>query len=68
MDNQIKSNYIYSVTYQILGYIIPLVTAPYISRILGVENVGIISYSRSIAQYYSLFALLGINNHDFTTL
>lgn len=63
MDNQIKSNYIYSVTYQILGYIIPLVTAPYISRILGVENVGIISYSRSIAQYYSLFALLGINNY-----
>lgn len=63
MDKKIRANYIYSVIYQILGFLIPLVTAPYISRVLGVEGVGIVSYSRSIAEYFSLFALLGVNNY-----
>lgn len=63
MDKKILSNYIYSVLYQVLGYIIPLITAPYISRVLEIENIGVVSYSKSIVQYFSLFALLGINNY-----
>ena len=36
----IKKNYIYNVAYQVLNLLAPLVTTPYISRVLGVEGVG----------------------------
>ncbi len=56
----ITKNYIYNLTYQILILILPLVTTPYISRILGAENIGIYSYTVSIATYFILFGSLGI--------
>ena len=43
--------------------ILPLITAPYIARTLGAEGVGIYSYTYSVAQYFLLFAMLGISNH-----
>lgn len=55
----IKLNYIYNTIYQVLTMITPLITAPYISRVLGVENVGIQSYTKSIVTYFTLFAALG---------
>lgn len=59
----IKKNYIYQVTYQALLIITPLITSPYLSRVLGAERIGEYSYYYSIAYYFSLFILLGINNH-----
>jgi len=61
--NQIKKNFIYNVFYQIIRIIIPIITVPYISRILGAEGVGIYSYTYSIVDYFMLFSLLGINNY-----
>ena len=58
-----KMNYIYNTFYQLLLIIIPLITTPYISRVLGVENVGIYSYSNSIAYYFVMFIMLGLNNY-----
>lgn len=55
----IKKNYIYNTFYQILTLITPLITAPYISRVLGAEGVGIYSFTNSIATYFTLFAALG---------
>ena len=40
--------------------ILPLITTPYISRVLGAENIGIYSYTISIATYFVLFGSLGI--------
>jgi len=40
--------------------ITPLVTAPYISRVLGAEGVGIYSYTSSLVTYFTLFAALGV--------
>ena len=37
----LKKNYIYNLAYQVLILILPLITAPYISRVLGAENIGI---------------------------
>ena len=56
----IKKNYIYNLIYQVLVLILPLITAPYISRILGAENIGIYSYTLSISGYFILFGSLGI--------
>ena len=56
----IKKNYIYNLMYQILVMILPLVTTPYLARVLGAENIGIYSYTLSITTYFILFGSLGI--------
>lgn len=49
--------------YQILSFIVPLFTIPYLSRILGAEGLGVYSYTNSIATYFTLFSMLGLNNY-----
>lgn len=61
--NSIKKNFIYNFIYQILIIILPLITAPYLSRVLTPKGIGIYSYTYSISYYFILFALLGINNY-----
>lgn len=58
-----KKNFTYNLIYQILIIILPLITAPYISRILGTEGIGIYSYTYSVVYYFMLFAMLGLNNY-----
>lgn len=55
----IKRNYLYNTLYQIVSMVAPLVTAPYISRVLGSSGVGIYSYTNSIVTYFTLLAALG---------
>jgi len=50
----------YNLIYQILILILPLVTTPYLSRVLGAEGVGIYSYTYAIVTYFVLFGSLGI--------
>ena len=59
----IKKNFTYNVFYQILTLILPLITAPYVSRVIGAEGQGIYSYTYSIAYYFMLFAMLGLKNY-----
>ena len=56
----VSKNYIYNLVYQILLMVIPLITTPYLSRVLGAENLGIYSYTLSIATYFVLFGSLGV--------
>lgn len=55
-----KKNFVYQVMYQILTVLLPLITTPYISRVLGVAGVGIYSYAYTIASYFELFIALGM--------
>lgn len=50
----------YNLLYQMLVIVLPLITTPYISRVLGAENVGIYGYTISVATYFTLFGSLGI--------
>ena len=59
-DKKIAKNYIYNLIYQVLVIILPLITTPYVSRILGAENIGIYSYTLSIVTYFVLIGSLGI--------
>lgn len=59
----VKKNLVYNILYQILVILLPLVTAPYISRTLGPRGTGIYSYTYSVVYYFQLFAMLGISNH-----
>jgi O-antigen/teichoic acid export membrane protein len=61
--SSIKKNFSYNILYQILTTILPLITAPYIARVIGVDGVGINSYVYSIVSYFMLFCMLGLNNY-----
>lgn len=54
-----KTNYIFNVLYQIFTVIVPLITTPYISRVLGAEGIGTYSYTYSIVRYFLIIAALG---------
>jgi len=56
----IKKNYIFNLIYQILLLLTPLITTPYLSRVLGADGVGTVSFAESIVSYFTLFATLGI--------
>lgn len=58
-NSNIKVNIILSTLYQVLTLALPFFTAPYISRVLGAEGVGIYSYTTSIQMYFSMLATLG---------
>lgn len=60
-QKSIKKNYIYNLIYQSLTLVLPLVTTPYLSRILGSEQIGIYSYTYSIVSYFLLFGSLGVS-------
>jgi len=55
----LKLNYIFNLINQILAILLPLVLAPYISRVLQPEGVGKYSFVNSIITYFTLFASLG---------
>ena len=55
----VKKNYLYSMIYQLLKVILPLITTPYLSRVLEPDGNGVVSYTFSIVTYFVLFATLG---------
>ena len=66
--SSIKKNFIYNMVYQLLIIILPLITAPYVSRVLGAKGIGIYSYSYSIVYYFMMITMLGINNYGNRTI
>jgi len=63
-----KKSIILQTTYNIFILIVPFITAPYISRMLGSENVGIYSYHYSIINYFMIFELLGLDSYGNRTI
>lgn len=61
-------NFLYNSAYQVLLIILPLITSPYISRILKSEGIGLYSYTYSIASVFAMFGLLGVNNYGSRTI
>ena len=64
MEKQIKQsslkwNFVLNTFLQIINIVAPLLTTPYVSRVLGVEQIGIYSYTYSINYYFVMVAGLG---------
>ena len=55
----VKKNFIYNSAFQVLVLIVPFVTTPYVSRILGADNIGKYSYASAMVTYFTLLAALG---------
>lgn len=61
MNKKTAINIIYTALYQILLVILPIITTPYVSRVLGVNNVGTNSYASNITSYFVLFGEMGMS-------
>ena len=46
---------------QILNYVIPFVTLPYLSRVLTVDKFGLIFFAQAVMDYFSRFVDFGFN-------
>ena len=64
----LRRNIVYQFLYELLIVFIPLFTIPYVSRVLGAENIGLFSYTYAVANYFVLFANLGIKNYGSQTI
>lgn len=58
-NKSLKKNYIFNLIYQVFVLIVPLITAPYISRILSAEGIGQYSFTNSLQSYFTIIAALG---------
>lgn len=57
---KVIKNYLYNASYQILLMLAPLITTPYVSRVLGAHGSGINSYTNSWVTFFYLIGQLGI--------
>lgn len=59
----LKLNAFLNMVRTFMGLLFPLITFPYVSRILGPVNIGKINFSQSIINYFVMFAMLGVSNY-----
>lgn len=59
----VKKNTVYSIIKSCAAVVFPLITFPYISRVLHTNNVGKINFANSIISYFSLIASLGVTTY-----
>ena len=59
-DTRIIKNYLYNLIYQILTILLPIITIPYISRVLKAEGIGIYALTNTCAQYFIFLGMLGL--------
>lgn len=58
----LKQNFAYKALLSIANPLMALLTFPYVSRVLGVENIGLINFVDNTINYFMLFATMGITN------
>lgn len=56
----VKFNFIMNSILTASAMIFPIITYPYVSRILQPEGIGTVSFANSVITYFSMFAQLGI--------
>lgn len=58
--HSVKLNFLMNVMLKMSAFVFPLITFPYVSRILGATGNGKIAFVSSVVAYFSMFAQLGI--------
>ncbi|AGM98624.1 flippase [Streptococcus iniae] len=61
--NSIKLNYFFNLLYQLLSIIIPVITTPYLSRVLSPKGIGEYNYSFSITTLFMILSVLGSHGY-----
>ena len=61
MRKSVKINYLLNLGYQLLLIALPLITTPYISRVLGDYAIGSYSFTQSVVTYFTLLGCIGLS-------
>lgn len=59
-ESSIKKNFAYKSALTISTYLMNFITFPYVSRVLGVDGIGLVSFVDNVVNYFLLFATMGI--------
>ena len=62
-ERSIRLNALLNGLRSVLNILFPVITFPYVSRVLSVKGIGIYNFSNSIVSYFLLIAVLGINTY-----
>ncbi|WP_123030956.1 flippase [Lacticaseibacillus paracasei] len=57
---KVVKNLLWNMGYQVFVLLLPIVTIPYVSRVLGPTGIGINAFTNSIVQYFVLLGTLGL--------
>ena len=61
--NSIKFNFIMNLILTVSNFLFPLITFPYVSRVLLPEGTGKVAFAVSVITYFSMLATLGVNSY-----
>ena len=61
MSQSLTKNFLYSSILTVSNYLFPLIVFPYVSRVLGVDRIGVCNFVDSIVNYFMLFSMMGIS-------
>jgi len=61
--NKYVKNYLLSVLNTVLGLLFPIITFPYVSRVLGPDKLGAVNFVQSYGYYFVHLASFGINSY-----
>lgn len=64
----VRKNFLLNSAYRVLQIITPLVTTPYLARVLGPDQIGVYSYTESVATYFAIFIVLGLSTYGVRTI
>ncbi|MDZ7817337.1 MAG: oligosaccharide flippase family protein [Aliarcobacter sp.] len=59
INKKLLSNFFSLSSIQLVSYILPIITIPYLVRVLGVEKFGLIAFAQAIIQYFIIFTDYG---------
>ena len=62
MAKSVKKNFGYNLLLTFCKYLFPLITYPYVSRVLGVDKIGTCNFVDGLINYFILFSTLGIGS------
>lgn len=60
MAKSLKKNFFFNALLNLSKVIFPLITAPYVARVLAPDGVGLYNFAIIYVGYFALFALLGV--------
>lgn len=64
----LKSNALYNILLNVSNVLFPFITTPYISKVLGVENIGIVNFAITYASYFVMIAMLGVPTYGMRVI
>lgn len=61
--SSVRSNFVWNTSYQVVRILTPLITTPYLARVLGSEALGTYSYTYTVGAYFTYFCMLGLQQY-----